>query len=84
MTYVLYEHYSDRNLATLIAELYGLNSIDIYFEIGKFIQREKYDEQTIQEYEAQLREKWFLRLGSRGRVENKKRVSLPKTDNNEL
>ena len=54
MTYVLYEHYSDRNLATLIAELYGLNSIDIYFEIGKFIQREKYDEQTIQQYEAQL------------------------------
>ena len=59
MTYLLYEHYSDRNLATLIAELYGLNSIDIYFEIGKFIQREKYDEQTIQQYEAQLRESGF-------------------------
>ena len=59
MTYVLYEHYSDRNLATLIAELYGLNSIDIYFEIGKFIQREKYDEQTIQQYEARLRESGF-------------------------
>ena len=59
MTYVLHKHYSDMNLATLIAQLYGLNSIDIYFEIGKFIQREKYDEQTIQQYEARLRESGF-------------------------
>ena len=43
----------------LIAELYGLNPIDIYFEIGKFIQREKYDEQTIQQYETRLRESGF-------------------------
>ena len=48
MIYVLHKHYSGMNLATLIAQLYGLNPIDIYFEIGKFIQREKYDEQTIQ------------------------------------
>ena len=59
MTYVLHKHYSDMNLATLIAELYWLNPIDIYFEIGKFIQREKYDEQTIQQYEVQLRESGF-------------------------
>ena len=59
MTYVLHKHYSDMNLATLIAELYGLNPIDIYFQIGKFIQREKYEEQTIQQYEAQLRESGF-------------------------
>ena len=59
MTYVLHKHYSDMNLAPLIAELYWLNPIDIYFEIGKFIQREKYDEQTIQQYEAQLRESGF-------------------------
>ena len=59
MIYVLYEHYSDRNLATLIAHLYELNPIDIYFQIGKFIQREKYDEQTIQEYETRLRESGF-------------------------
>ena len=59
MIYVLHKHYSGMNLATLIAQLYGLNSIDIYFEIGKFIQREKYDEQTIQQYEAQLRESGF-------------------------
>ena len=43
----------------LIAHLYGLNPIDIYFEIGKFIQREKYDEKTIQQYEARLRESGF-------------------------
>ena len=59
MIYVLHKHHSDMNLATLIAELYWLNPIDIYFEIGKFIQREKYDEQTIQQYEVQLRESGF-------------------------
>jgi hypothetical protein len=59
MTYVLYEHYSGMNLASLIAQLYGLNPMDVYFEKEKFIQREKYDEQTIQRYEAQLRESGF-------------------------
>ena len=47
------------NLATLIAQLYGLNPMDIYFGKEKFIQREKYDEQTIQQYEARLRESGF-------------------------
>jgi len=47
------------NLASLIAQLYGLNPMDVYFEKEKFIQREKYDEQAIQEYEARLRESGF-------------------------
>ena len=59
MIYVLHEYYSNMNLATLIAHLYGLNPMDIYFGKEKFIQREKYDEKTIQQYEAQLRESGF-------------------------
>ena len=59
MTYVLYEHYSGMNLASLISQLYGLNPMDIYFGKEKFIQREKYDELAIQEYEAKLRESGF-------------------------
>ena len=59
MIYVLYNHYSGMNLASLIAQLYGLNLMDVYFEKEKFIQREKYDEQAIQEYEAKLRESGF-------------------------
>ena len=59
MIYVLHKHYSGMNLATLIAQLYGLNPMDIYFGKEKFIQREKYDEQTIQQYEAQLQESGF-------------------------
>ena len=59
MTYVLHEYYSCMNLASLIALLYGLNPMDVYFEKEKFIQREKYDEQAIQEYEAKLRESGF-------------------------
>lgn len=47
------------NLASLIAQLYGLNPMDIYFEKEKFIQREKYDEHAIQECEAKLRESGF-------------------------
>ena len=34
-------------------------ALDNALEIGKFIQREKYDEQTIQQYEARLRESGF-------------------------
>jgi len=59
MIYVLHKHYSGMNLATLIAQLYGLNPMDIYFGKEKFIQRENYDEQTIEQYEAQLRESGF-------------------------
>ena len=59
MIYVLHKHYSGMNLATLIAQLYGLNPMDVYFEKEKFIQREKYDEQAVQEYEAKLRESGF-------------------------
>ena len=59
MIYVLHKHYSGMNLATLIAHLYGLNPMDIYFGKEKFIQREKYNEKTIQQYEAQLRESGF-------------------------
>jgi len=59
MIYVLHKHYSGMNLATLIAQLYGLNPMDIYFGKEKFIQREKYDKQTIEQYEAQLRESGF-------------------------
>ena len=59
MIYVLHKHYSGMNLATLIAQLYGLNPMDVYFGKEKFIQREKYDEQSIQQYEAQLRESGF-------------------------
>ena len=59
MIYVLHKHCSGMNLATLIAQLYGLNPMDIYFGKEKFIQRENYDEQTIEQYEAQLRESGF-------------------------
>ena len=59
MIYVLYEHYSDMSLASLIAQLYGLNPMDVYFEKEKFIQREKYDEQAVKKYEAKLRESGF-------------------------
>jgi len=59
MIYVLYNHYSGMNLASLIAQLYGLNPMDVYFEKEKFIQREKYDEQAIQQYEAKLQESGF-------------------------
>ena len=59
MIYVLHKHYSGMNLATLIAQLYGLNPMDIYFGKEKFIQREKYDKQTIEQYEARLRESGF-------------------------
>ena len=59
MIYVLHKHYSGMNLATLIAQLYGLNPMDIYFGKEKFIQRENYDEQTIEQYEARLRESGF-------------------------
>jgi len=36
-----------------------MNPMDVYFEKEKFIQREKYDEQAIQEYEVKLRESGF-------------------------
>ena len=56
---VIYEDYSNRNLAELIANLYDLDKVDIYFEIDPLISNSKEDNTNIKSLKEELTKKGY-------------------------